>query len=539
MPKTKGTGGAKAAPEKRKGLIARLRAALGLKEKEDDEQRQDVELIDDEGNPIAPAELSEEELAAVVEELESTLDEVEEELDGRDEGQPQDDEQERRAGKKAGRSLALPSGRRLSPAQAAQVERARIAGIRNMVAAHNLAPDVEEKLINSGAGLAAAKAQVLDMMQQRNAANTGPGFRVSMGATEQDKFRAAAQDALLLRCGNRIDKPADGAAELQGYSLRELAREVLVRSGQRPSGDIRNIVGRALATTDLPHLLVETSRRTLMEAFELAPETWRAWAATGIATDFKKSTAVGLEGDVKPILKHEGAEYTHGRMAENAEEYFIRTFGRKMVITREAIINDDLNALTAIPRMYGEQAALLVGDVAYEALLATPNLMGDGNPLFSAAHRNLFPALGGAPSVTSLGAVVTAMKLQKDSFGKTITIQPKFFLAPVALEVASEQFFNTNLQGPIIGTQANPLVHNPYGGNYFARVYDRRLDEAGPGSWYLAAQRGTVTVFFLGGVESPYIEEQIDFNTDSVESKVRMDVGAKALRWVTLAKATE
>lgn len=534
-------GGSKTAKtEKRSGILARLRSvliALGLRAEEElpEEERQDVELVDENGNPIEPAELTEEELITVVEGLEEVLAEAEEELATQEEETPpSDDEQRKASGKQGKRSSVRP----LSPTQAARAERSRVLAIQNMARAHNIPEETASQLIESGASLTAAKAKVFDMRNQTQ--TTGPGFRVNMGNTEQEKFRAAAQDALSLRCGHKVEKPAEGASELQSYSLREMAREMLVRSGQRPDGHIVQIVGRALATTDLPHLLVETSRRTLMEAFEAAEETWRTWAGTGTATDFKKSTALGLEGEVKPVLKPEGGEYKEGKLAENAEEYKIATYGRKMVITREAIINDDLNALTALPRMYGEQTAEMVGDVAYKALLDMPNTMGDGNPLFSAGHNNLFTGKGGVPTVANLGEVVTGMKLQKDSFGKTITIQPKFFLAPVALEVASEQFFNTQLQGAgaILGTQASPLVNNPYGGNFFTRVYDRRMDAAGATTYYLAAARGTVVVFFLGGVESPYIEEQINFDTDGVESKVRMDVGAKAMRWVTLAKAT-
>lgn len=545
MAKTKAAGGKQtAAPKfgetKRAGMLARLRSvlvALGLRAEEEEtpeEERQDVELVDENGNPIEPAELTEDELITVVEGLEEVLSEAEEELAAQEEETPPSDDEQRKAPVRQGKRGSV---RTLSPTQAARAERSRVLAIQNMAHAHGVPEETASQLIESGASLTAAKARVFDM---RNATpTTGPGFRVTMGNTEQEKFRAAAQDALSLRCGVRVEKPAEGATELQSYSLREMAREMLVRSGQRPEGHIVQIVGRALATTDLPHLLVETSRRTLMEAFESAEETWRTWAGTGIATDFKKSTAVGLEGDVKPLLKPEGGEYKEGNLGENAEEYVVKTFGRKMVVTREAIINDDLNSLTALPRMYGEATAEMVGDVAYKALLDMPNTMGDGNPLFSAAHNNLYAGKGGVPTVANLGSVVTGMKLQKDSFGKTITIQPKFFLAPVALEVASEQFFNTQLQGagPILGTQASPLVNNPYGGNFFTRVYDRRMDVSSANTYYLAGARGTVVVFFLGGVESPYIDEQINFDTDGVESKVRMDVGTKAMRWVTLAKA--
>ena len=217
----------------------------------------------------------------------------------------------------------------------------------------------------------------------------------------------------------------------------------------------------------------------------------------------------------------------------------METFGRKLVISRQAIINDDLGALTDMPRMYGEACAALVGDVAYAALIDAALKIGDGKPLFDSAHHNLFTGKGGAPTVENLGAVVTGMELQQDSFGRVVTIQPRFFIAPIALKTTCESFFNTQITGgPVVGTQAQPLVHNPYGGDFFRRIYDRRLDLDAATTWYLAAARSTVKVFFLGGVQAPYIESRDNFDTDGFETKVRMDVGAKALRWITLAKAT-
>lgn len=535
--------------------LRKLRELIGLREQPDKEEdkeedkdaaaREDSALVDADGNPVDLDAMTEEELEATADEVKAILDEVEA---AAEEAKAEDSEARKRA-----RALikgVLARGRAkvpaLSPDAAARAERARITAIRNLARAHDLPAEMEEKMISEGTTLERAQAQVLGLIEGKR--GTGPAFRVSQGRDEAQKFRAAALDSLLLRVGStrfgqdaraKDATPEPGADELRSLSLRELAREMLARAGGDTRGDAMHIVGRALTTTDLPHLLVETSRRVLMEAFEVAPETWREWASTGSATDFKKTQAIGIEGDVKPLPLPEYGELQEGRLAENAEEYQIKTYGRKLTISRQAIINDDLNAFSTLPRLYGEQTAELVGDVAYAALLDTAVKMGDGKPLFDTSHGNVFAGNGGTPTVENLGAVVTAMKLQKDSFGRTITILPKIFLAPVALEVAAEQFFNTQLQGQYItGNSATPLVNNPYGGNYFKRVYDRRLDDADPAAWYLLALRNTVTVYFLGGVESPYIESQTNFETDGFETKVRLDVGAKALRWVTMAKAT-
>lgn len=530
-------------------IAARLRALLGLREDSEEqpapeeEPRQAV-VTDGSGTTVEPEQLDDAELDQLVDDLGALLDEAEAEQEGReDPQQPEDAQREGGDDKNACRSAVLARlMASLTPGQrqrfGQQLERQRIRGIRELARSFQLSPDQEDKLVSSGMSLGRARKQVEDIVAQRQ--NFGPGYQVvSVGRTEKESFRAAVQDSLLLRCGTKLEKPAPGADELQGLTLREIAREMVIRSGQRAGGDIRTIVGRALTTTDMPQLLVETSRRTLMEAYEQAPETWRDWCETGTATDFKAGKALGLEGDVTLKKIPEYGEYTDGRLAENAEEYRVETFGRKLVISRQAIINDDLGALTDMPRMYGEACAALVGDVAYAALIDATLKMGDGKPLFDSAHHNLFTGKGGAPTVENLGAVVTGMELQQDSFGRVVTIQPRFFIAPIALKTTCESFFNTQITGgPVVGTQAQPLVHNPYGGDFFRRIYDRRLDLDAATTWYLAAARSTVKVFFLGGVQAPYIESRDNFDTDGFETKVRMDVGAKALRWITLAKAT-
>ena len=530
-------------------IAARLRALLGLREDPEEqpapeeEPRQAV-VTDGSGTTVEPEQLDDAELDQLVDDLGALLDEAEAEQEGReDPQQPEDAQREGGDDKNACRSAVLARlMASLTPGQrqrfGQQLERQRIRGIRELARSFQLSPDQEDKLVSSGMSLGRARKQVEDIVAQRQ--NFGPGYQVvSVGRTEKESFRAAVQDSLLLRCGTRLEKPAPGADELQGMTLREIAREMVIRSGQRAGGDIRTIVGRALTTTDMPQLLVETSRRTLMEAYEQAPETWRDWCETGTATDFKAGKALGLEGDVALKKIPEYGEYTDGRLAENAEEYRVETFGRKLVISRQAIINDDLGALTDMPRMYGEACAALVGDVAYAALIDVALKMGDGKPLFGSAHHNLFTGKGGAPTVENLGAVVTGMELQQDSFGRVVTIQPRFFIAPIALKTTCESFFNTQITGgPVVGTQAQSLVHNPYGGDFFRRIYDRRLDLDAATTWYLAAARSTVKVFFLGGVQAPYIESRDNFDTDGFETKVRMDVGAKALRWITLAKAT-
>jgi len=51
----------------------------------------------------------------------------------------------------------------------------------------------------------------------------------------------------------------------------------------------------------------------------------------------------------------------------------------------------------------------------------------------------------------------------------------------------------------------------------------------------MAGEKGkTVKLFFLDGVEAPYMEQQPGWNVDGMEYKVRIDAGAKAMVWRAL-----
>lgn len=109
--------------------------------------------------------------------------------------------------------------------------------------------------------------------------------------------------------------------------------------------------------------------------------------------------------DLKEIL--EGGEYTNGALSERAESYSLKTYGRMMVLTRVAIINDDLGGFTRIPNAFGASAARLEADKVYNLLTSNPN-MSDSKALFHADHKNLMT--GADLSIASLGVARAEMR---------------------------------------------------------------------------------------------------------------------------------
>lgn len=57
-------------------------------------------------------------------------------------------------------------------------------------------------------------------------------------------------------------------------------------------------------------------------------------------------------------------------------------------VMRQTLINDDLDAFTRIPAMYGNSIAQLESDVVWGIITSNP-AMADGNALFHTTHKNL------------------------------------------------------------------------------------------------------------------------------------------------------
>lgn len=415
---------------------------------------------------------------------------------------------------------------------AALAERRRIAELETLCRAHNMPDETLRGFVDGGTSLDAARAVVLERLQARGAAVSFN--RLDMGARESDKVRAAARDSLLIRCGVNLERPVPGAREMASMSMRELARDFLFRSGQSTTGDVKTLMGRALTTTDLPAALTETARKVLEDAFEKADHTWDIWAGTGSLSDFKQSHAVGVDFETTLRRLEEDGEYTYAYANERGEVVQLASYGRIYPISRQALINDDLEVFTDMAAVRGRAAANTINDLAYRALISNP-VMSDGKNLFDAAHKNLFKG-GGIPDVTKIGAVLTAMKMQKNASGEYLRINPRFFLGPVALETGSEIFFSSQF----IGTQAQPNVTNLYAGNRFTRAYDPLLDDADPSAWYLLGPKGTsVKVYFLSGANAPRMEEKQGWTVDGVEFKVSIDAAAAPVSWLGVAKSSE
>ena len=383
--------------------------------------------------------------------------------------------------------------------------------------------DVEgaDEAIVMGVSVDEARAMVMDQLRARN-----KGVSVTMGEAESDKFRAAAQDAVLMAAGIPVADAAPGAQELRGHSMVELAREALQREGlQANFGDNMELARAAInSTSTFPAIMANLANKSVMVGFNEAETTYQIWAGKGSNRDFKEAARVALSEAGNLELVPEGGQFQQDFLGEASARTKVATYGKLFSLTRQAIINDDLGLFSKIATKYGSAAKRLVNKMVYAQL--TDNVkMQDGVALFDNKHGNV-AGTGEALSVKAIAKAITAMRRQKGITGDaTLNITPKYLVVPPELEMTAYQIVNST--AAVDGV--NSGVANPYKGR-FVVVADAELTD--PDAWYLvadASQHDTIEVTYLNGVETPRLETRQGFEVDGIEYKVAFDCGVSAL----------
>jgi len=423
-------------------------------------------------------------------------------------------------------------------------ERARSEGILRAVTSVGLAVQMATDFIARGVSLQDAQAAVIEEMSRRGQADVGPG----VGATgiqivrdQNSHVRAGIENALLHRVKPEWF-PLDALGKL--YANRRmigLAECWLQSCGVRTTTmSTLDIAGLALGlnmrqglhtTSDFANLLADVMGKTLRRAYDEAPQTFGPITSRKELTDFKPVKRTQISEAPALDLVNENGEFTSGTMGDAKEQYQLATYGKTFGITRQAMVNDDLDAFTSLAVKFGRSARQKESELVWVQITSNPN-MGDGVALFHATHANL-SATSDAIALASIGAAWAAMGLQKGLAGvEFLNLTPAYLIVPKAKETIANQFVSTNL----LATQSSNV--NPFAGKLTV-IAEPRLDAASVVSWYLAAPIAQVDVIelgFLAGGDGPMVESQIGFKVDGIEVKCRHDVAAKVIDWRGLYK---
>lgn len=346
---------------------------------------------------------------------------------------------------------------------------------------------------------------------------------------EKQTLREGVTDHLLHRAMPSRFKVTDNGKRFYGDSLIDIAKRCI--GGNLDGVPRHEIVSRALSTSDFPSILANLANKSLRAAYELAPRTYLPISNVVSVPDFKTITRTQLSGT--PALEEvpEYGEYKYGNMSDGKEQYAVKTYGKLLKFSRQAIINDDLGAFSRLLQQFASSAAQLESDLAWAQITSNPT-MGDGIALFHANHANL-ESTGAVISIASLGSGRAKLRKQTGLEGMLINLMPSYLLVPSALETIAQQYVaNTNI------VAAKQTDYNPFAATLQV-IAEPRLDVNSATAWYLAAAPSSIDVLelaYLEGTNGVYTEEQYGFESDGYEIKARLDVGAKVIDWRGLVK---
>jgi len=94
----------------------------------------------------------------------------------------------------------------------------------------------------------------------------------------------------------------------------------------------------------------------------------RKIARIGDLPDFKPGSRTALSDFSDLEVVYENGEYKYASFSDLKETLTLSTYGKLFSISRQALVNDDLNAFTGVPRGMASTAARVIDDLVIAVL---------------------------------------------------------------------------------------------------------------------------------------------------------------------------
>lgn len=412
-----------------------------------------------------------------------------------------------------------------------QAEATRQGDIRAAFKTHNTDGNLDDILdsclVDVDCSIADANAKILAELGKNHAPAGGRAVTVE---DARDKFRAGIGEALEMRMGI---KPVDHKNEFVSNSLMEMCKTSATLRGESTAGMNKiQIVAVALQPgSDFPGILENIVTKEVLRGYSELPEVYTSLARIGSLPDFKASSRTGLGAAPSLVANAELQEVQPITVADRKQSIQLATYAGKLGLSRQAIINDDLNEFSRMTGKVGQAARRTVGDRFANVFTqhADGQTLDEGSArMFASARANT--GTGGVPSTAAFTQLRTLMMKQSDVGGNAhnLNITPRFIFCPVALEGSAQVVAQSEHE---VAGSKNLTTPNVERGRWEV-ITDARLDAASAARYYgLADPRiyDTIEVAFLDGRDEPQIQQVDIYDPMGIYWVGWIDVVAQAL----------
>jgi hypothetical protein len=426
--------------------------------------------------------------------------------------------------------------------EAVRAERERITGLGPVVSAARAlvatatVDALHTRAVADGWSPEALRGALWEAMVQGARPPALPASPAASGGSNDDPaaLREAMAEALAVRAMPGY-APAGGAngrhAEFLGWRPTEMVAELMRARGERVvPRDTAKLAERAFHTTsDFPALLSAGANKMLLAAYQPAQPTYRTIFLRRDFRDFKphRHLRVGDFPNLSPLL--ENGEIQAGTMSESQEFVYLQTFARRIRVTRQMLVNDDLGAFTDFASMVGRRVAEFENATAY-GLLNTAN--GDG-PTLVTGNAAVFATAAARANKASAGTTLdlTNLAIGRASIMKQRTLDG----LPISIGAAMRLLVGPNQELPARQLTVSVQANQTSTANVYAGFMQPLIEPLiGANRWYLFADPLASPIYvygYLNGAEGPQVTTGPVTGVDGVEISVIFDFGVGAIDW--------
>jgi hypothetical protein len=233
----------------------------------------------------------------------------------------------------------------------------------------------------------------------------------------------------------------------QAYLSRlALFAEVFADAVSHGSNRATYLLREAMATSDFPLMFADVIDRSMLANYREWPASYQNFAARKVVRDFRDVKEFTLDGGESVLAAvAQGAEYPGASLTEGKYQWAVQKYGRTMGFLWEAMINDDLDALSDIPARFA-RAARRTEQRFVTTLYVDAN--GPHASFYSAGNANIINTTNGASadnpplSIGGLQDGLIVLSKQVDADGEPIVIDSVELVVPPALEVTAQNILN-------------------------------------------------------------------------------------------------
>lgn len=264
---------------------------------------------------------------------------------------------------------------------------------------------------------------------------------------------------------------------------------------------------------DFTNVMNDAVNKSLLIGFAEAEDTYSGWTNRAELNDFRATPRVDISAFAELPEVGELGEIPATTLQDRGVTAQLGKYGGRFGVSMEMIVNDDVGAITKIPRKQGHAARRTVANHVYRILTTNPAI--GGFDLFSAEHNTTHAAEIDADGLDTLRGAMRRQTMPTGGDGdanEPTHMLPRFMLVPpelygYALELA-------------VATYADGGGINVWAGSLEV-IEETRLSNAS--HWYLAASgidADTIEVAYLQGREEPMLDNMKGWTVMGTEFRV-------------------